>query len=358
MKRFLLSPTNEYKVNLHCHTVISDGKMTAEQLKRDYMAEGYSAVAFTDHDILIPHNDLTDDRFVALNGLEYAIGSQSRIPGGKTCHFCAVALEPDNFVQPCWHREKYRGCGCSRFFRVRAQFDPNEPDYNRSYSRECISDMMQKVRAAGFFVTYNHPAWSRETALEYLGYDGMHAMEICNFSCRTTGAVEYVPAIYDEMLRAGKRIFCTATDDTHCAVTPETGSSPAVAPSYCPTSHILGGGAFGGFVMIRAEKLEYRALTRALVAGDFYASQGPRIEELTLEDGVLTAKTSPARRILFTFGNQRFAHGTFAGRGNVVTEAACKIPDNAVYVRLTVEDAEGYHANTRAFFLDELAALS
>ena len=60
----------QFKANLHCHSVYSDGALTPAQLKEVYMAQGYSAIAFTDHDVFIPHPELTDEHFVALNGYE------------------------------------------------------------------------------------------------------------------------------------------------------------------------------------------------------------------------------------------------------------------------------------------------
>ncbi|MBQ6088714.1 MAG: GrdX family protein, partial [Firmicutes bacterium] len=47
---------------------ISDGSFTPEQIKEAYLARGYSVVAFTDHNILLSHQELTDRRFLALNG--------------------------------------------------------------------------------------------------------------------------------------------------------------------------------------------------------------------------------------------------------------------------------------------------
>ena len=71
MKKILLNEALPfYRTNLHCHSTISDGKKTPEELKAYYKAHGYSAVAFTDHEAFIPHNDLTDDSFVALNAYE------------------------------------------------------------------------------------------------------------------------------------------------------------------------------------------------------------------------------------------------------------------------------------------------
>ena len=62
MRKYLLPDSgNFYKANLHVHTTVSDGQMTPEEIKRIYKEHGYSIVAFTDHEIMIPHTDLADD---------------------------------------------------------------------------------------------------------------------------------------------------------------------------------------------------------------------------------------------------------------------------------------------------------
>lgn len=69
MKKYLLPKgMNAYKANLHCHTTISDGDYTPEEIKKHYMDNGYSIVAYTDHEILLPHQDLADANFLPLNG--------------------------------------------------------------------------------------------------------------------------------------------------------------------------------------------------------------------------------------------------------------------------------------------------
>ncbi|MBQ9133249.1 MAG: PHP domain-containing protein, partial [Clostridia bacterium] len=71
MKKYLLPPGGQfYKANLHCHTTCSDGKLSPESVKEAYKAKGYSIVAYTDHFLLVPHNELTDDDFLALNAVE------------------------------------------------------------------------------------------------------------------------------------------------------------------------------------------------------------------------------------------------------------------------------------------------
>ena len=55
-----------YKANLHCYTVLSDGRWTKEQVKAEYQRRGYSIVAFTNHRHYGWHPELMDDRFVPL----------------------------------------------------------------------------------------------------------------------------------------------------------------------------------------------------------------------------------------------------------------------------------------------------
>ena len=66
-KRVWLLPENGnlYKANLHSHSTVSDGKFTPQELKEMYMERGYHAIAYTDHQVCVPHNELTDDNFGA-----------------------------------------------------------------------------------------------------------------------------------------------------------------------------------------------------------------------------------------------------------------------------------------------------
>ena len=76
MKKHLFSQNGKfYKANLHCHTTVSDGKCSPEEIKRRYKAEGYSIVAFTDHVVMVDHSDLNDESFLALKGYEIHINA-------------------------------------------------------------------------------------------------------------------------------------------------------------------------------------------------------------------------------------------------------------------------------------------
>lgn len=332
MKKYLLSKDGLfYKANLHCHTNVSDGQLSPEEVKKIYKEKGYSIVAYTDHDVLIAHPELADSEFLPLNGYEMEVTeTTSNSDRPKTCHMCLIALAPDTCRQVCYHRSKYLFANAVNY-RDKLRFDENEPDYERAYTHECISDMMKKGRDSGFFVTYNHPTWSSETYQDYIGYHHMHAMEICNYGCEMMGFAEYNEKEYDDMLRAGKRIYCIATDDNHNRLAD----------------------SFGGFTMIQADKLEYKAVTDALMAGNFYASQGPEIYDLWVEDGKFCVRCSDVRQIVLHTGSRRESTVTAAGDG-IVNYAAFHIAPEDGYVRLTVTDTAGKHANTNAYFTDEL----
>lgn len=344
MRKYLLPKDGTfYKANLHCHSTVSDGGLTPEELKKAYMAEGYSIIAYTDHNVFIHHPELCDENFLPLNGYELDI-NEPGFEGAtyadiKTCHLCYIALEPDNDKIVCWHRSKYRSPVNEGRYSAQTKFDENEPDYERIYNAECINDMIRRGRQAGFFVTYNHPTWSREGFTEYGRYEGMNAMEICNFGCIAVGYDDYNPHEYDEFLHQGKRIYCIATDDNHNHGTPGTRSWDS----------------FGGFTYIKADKLEYRTITKALEEGHFYASQGPEIRELWFEEGLLHVSCSPAEKIICIAG-RRGGQINWAEEGESVTEATFRVDPKDGYVRVEVIDHHGRPANTNAYFCDELFA--
>jgi hypothetical protein len=278
MKKFLLAENgNFYKANLHCHTNLSDGDFTPEQVKQLYLEKGYSIVAYTDHRNFITHNDLTDENFLALNGYEWEIHEEPYFQGKRdtrAMHSCVIASSPQMTTPVCYHREKYSYQKNSYENRVLVKFDPNVPDFEREYSTECVNTFFKTARDAGFFVTYNHPTWNGETYETYIAYENMHAFEIFNAGCYNGGYEEYNPRVFDDFLRGGKKLFCIAADDMH-------------------HKHDVG----CGFVMIKADKLEYCTVMKALFDGQFYSSTGPEIKELYIEDDMVTIKTSPAKQI-------------------------------------------------------------
>lgn len=341
MKKYILPETaNFYKANLHCHTTYSDGRKTPSEIKQRYKELGYSIVAYTDHDIMVPHPELCDESFLALNGFECEVDEAQVNENGyrKCCHICMIAIDPDNVVQPCWNRERYVW-GNARLHRDEVKFDESEPDYIREFGSKGVSDIMTRCREKGFFVTYNHPSWSLEDFGDYMGYTGMHAMEIFNGGCIAAGYDDYNPRVYDDMLRGGKKIYAIGADDNH------NGHGDS-------SRHSDSGWAW---TVIAAESLDYRAVTSALLRGEFYASEGPQINALWYEDGKLFVRCSEADKICCTYKTRK-AEIALAEGGELLTGASFNFPKERCFARITVTDAQGRHACTNAIFFEDLEA--
>ena len=320
MKRYLLPESGTfYKANLHCHSTVSDGRWSPEEIKARYMERGYSVVAYTDHHFLVPHNELTDADFVALNGVEIGAIDGAPKKRRKNCDFCLIALTPDNLDRPQWDTRDTPPDELGRHILMKF-----EPDF--------VNAVLADARQRGFFVTYNHPTWSLVDYNDYMQYTGMQAMEICNYGCVAAGYDEHNAKIYNDLLRGGKRLYCIAADDNHNRI---------------PDS-------FGGFTMIKAESLGYTQITDALQRGSFYASEGPLIHSLVWEAGRVFIETSPAQAIYTTHPVRRAA--IVRADGAPVTEACFEIDPDDGYFFLTVVGENGTKAYTNAYFPDDLQA--
>ena len=263
MKHYLLPKKGSfYKANLHCHTTVSDGNWSPEKVKRIYRSQGYSVVAFTDHDVIIPHDDLRDKDFLPLNGMEIEIPSPILPDSYKKrpwIHLCLIAKEEGNLMMPFYHRSLYIKYHEAEN-RAKVQFDPEAEDYVREWDVDSVNRTIAIAKEKGFFVTYNHPDWSFEDARRLTQYQGLDALEFYNSSTAMNGYCDNSPAIYNALCRSGMRLFPVAADDNH---NPVEFADPF--NSSC-----------GGWVQIKAEKLEYRAVTLALEREIFTPPAAPR----------------------------------------------------------------------------------
>lgn len=335
MKILIDENKNFYKASLHCHSKNSDGALSVEALKEEFKKEGYSVVAFTDHEHLIDNSYLDDENFLTITSCELAIKqfpeqSTMKNLGMKVAHLNLYALDQHNTVTPCYNSvyDHFKNPD------IEDKIKYVRNDYERIYSAEGIGKLVRDANNAGFIVSYNHPIWSLENATDYLGYEGLFAVEIYNHSTEVAGAQSYCPNVFDDFLRSGKKIFCTMCDDSH--------NHRGVRGKDADT--------FGGFVMINAERLDYSTIMNSLRNGDFYASQGPEIYSLVLDDDKVRIKTSSAARISLSTAGRR-TKAVNADENEAVTEAEFKVRADDLYFRITVTDKFGKHANTQAYFI-------
>ena len=267
MKIYLDENKKYYKANLHCHTRTSDGRAAPETVKEEYKKRGYSVVAYTDHEHLFNYKHLSDGDFVAINGYELGItgpkvDTYGPIPSAKQLHINIYSKDENCDVTPfyCESRDWYR------FEDMRHLVKATDP-MEREFSPEFVNKLVARAHELGFLVSLNHPNWSLITAEDYLGYEGFDFIEVHNTGCIKSGH-HTDEAAYNDLMKAGKHIFAIATDDNHNAFGFEGIKTDS----------------FGGWVMIAAEKLGYSEIMNALEAGDFYASTGPEIHSITLDD--------------------------------------------------------------------------
>ncbi len=433
---FLPEEGTFYKANLHCHSILSDGKLTPRQLKEAYQERGYSILAITDHEALFSHEDLNDGNFLTINGVERSVDSEV-LPGQSydyvhTCHLNFLAKNPKNTVFVGYNPDyANQGMNWVRDGKLKEQlkfdkplrvphlnflaknpkntvFVGYNPDYANQgmnwvrdgklkeqlkfdkplrvpYSAEGINAIIALANENGFLVTVNHLCWSKEQYEQFSQYKGMFAMEIYNHGCYVEGHDEQNGAFYDMLLNKGNRIFCLATDDNHNRYPfddPQNDSFGGFVMIKAEQNGafydmLLNKGnrifclatddnhnrypfddpqndSFGGFVMIKARELTYEAVIAALEQGAFYASTGPVIQALYMENGKICIDVEGAKRISLTTDN-RHAQVKLAKEGESLTHAEFDTERINQYFRIEVTDAEGKRAYTNAYFRDTWA---
>ena len=333
MKYLIPKTKTQYKANLHSHSTLSDGAWTPERIKQEYKKRGYSVLAITDHERLVSHNDLTDDNILFLTAYEIYIRNFPFDAVTDTqSHINLYSKTPENKM---------------------LYFTPNHTKYipkedwgnveyhylveHRELSVPFIQKLIDDAHKHGFLTCHNHPTWSFEDESIADAYKNCFAMEIYNHSACMVGHNEHNEHFYDYQLNKGRRIALIAADDNH--------NARSVDDPRCDS--------FGGITYILADKLDYESIITALEKQEFYASMGPQIFSLSVENGVMKVATSPAKRIGF-ITNCHKRGLTIAPKDESITQSEFALHEKVEWVYVEVMDEVGNKAYSRAFFREEL----
>lgn len=319
MKHYLLPKDGQfYKANLHSHCTESDGKLTAEEAKAAYKAKGYQIYAYADHRKLIPHPELKDESFLPITALEFDVKD---------------LRDPDRVDPPTYHLN---------FFskeELRTEFVPYDWELLKTtYDVEKINDVILRAKEAGFLGQYNHPRWSCQDVRDFGGLEGLWGFEVINGGCHSTKMDGWGDIEFHQMCCMGKFLCPTGGDDNHNR-----------QPLDSPYSD-----SFIGWTMIKAPALTYEAVLNAMEQGDLYATTGPEIKDLYIEDGKVHIETSPAKVILLR--TEYRPHLSERAFGDDLTHAVfdlSKFKRQPKFIRFEVWDSHNEKAMTRAYLPEE-----
>ncbi len=287
-----------YKGNLHAHTNISDGTLTPAQLAAKYKAEGYDFLAITDHRSYGVHAELNTSDFLLLPGVELDVA-----PAGteSLCHHVVgIALPGKNKFG---HGEKIT-------------YAPNTN----------VRQITALLQAQGNLCIYAHASWSHLEQEALLDVPGLHAMEIYNHTCEIGYSSGDASAWYDRLLWSGQKIWQMACDDTHQR-----------RPDL-----------FGGFIVVKAKDLTHASIVESILAGSFYSSQGPQVQDFYVEGDQVQVSCSECSHI----GLKTDSHpGMAVSDVNGLTKASFTLRGTEKYVYLRLKDKAGRQAWTQPIFL-------
>jgi hypothetical protein len=286
------APGRWYKGNLHTHTTVSDGRRTPEETVCLYHDAGYHFLALTDHMKVALTENPWPDEFLLLLGTEMHPGDQSDV--GESYHILGFGLAgPDETPQ-----------------------------------EVTVPGALAWIKEHGGEAVFAHPYWSGLVISDLLKWPGTLGVEVFNTTCYASIGKGCSAAHWDDLLGRGHRAWGFAVDDCHGRRDQTT-----------------------AWVMVKAAALDREAMMDSLKAGLFYSSYGPAIEDITVSDDVVTARTSPAVEINFIA--QRWAGGHFVAKpGNTLTEASYQLRGHELYLRVECRDAEGRWAWANPIFLE------
>ncbi len=294
-----------YKGNTHTHTLNSDGDSTPDDVVKWYREHGYQFVVLTDHNFLTNVEALdalhgADEKFLVIKGEEV------------TDRFDGRSLHVNGLD-------------------VATKVDPQGGDSVVSVLQRNVD----AIRAANGIPHINHPnfGWS-VTADELAQVRRNRLFEVYNGHPVTNdfggGGVAGMEAAWDQILSSGLLLYGIAVDDAHTFKQP---GNPDVA------------GPGRGWVMVRAERLEARALLAAMERGDFYASTGVVLDDYQVTRESMTVSVRVA-------GSSKYTIQFIGTGGRVLSEspdpkATYTFKGDEGYVRAKVLESNGRTAWTQ-----------
>ena len=294
-----------YKGNTHTHTLNSDGDSTPEDVVRWYREHGYQFLVLTDHNFLTGVDALNalhgaDERFLVIKGEEVTDKFAD-----KPLHLNGLDVAELVMPQKGTSVVDTLQRNVDAIRKARGVPHINHPNFGWAIA----ADELQQVENNKLFEIFNgHPHVNNQ------GGGGITGLE----------------AAWDHILTSGQMLYGIAVDDAHVFKRPWDRN--AARPGQ-------------GWVMVRAERLQPRALLEAMERGDFYASTGVELSELQTNEQeiAITIKEDPTAKYRVQF----IGKGGKLLKEEIASPARYQIRGDEGYVRGKVLDSNGLMAWTQ-----------
>ena len=187
--------------------------------------------------------------------------------------------------------------------------------------------LSDSLKQKGCFTTYNHPIWSRVDIEDVRDLQGVWAIECYNYDTVNECAEGEDTVFWDTMLRHGTDISCFASDDNHNGGTFQD--------------------SFGGFVMVKSERLDHESIVANLLKGNYYSSNGAVITQWGFRNGEIYVDCENAERVNFICGGNIGSSRTVMMENNIpLQHVSIPLTGLEQYVRIEVKNTLGQTAWT------------
>ncbi len=318
---------NWYKGNLHCHTTVSDGMLTPDEIVEHYKENGYHFLSISDHDIYSNYGDqYNSENFLLLPSVEYSAilyekkGSNKRY---KVHHMHGLLGTKEIQEEACAGLYQHM------------EYIPPMKFFESWDGKKVTQEMADMLKNHGNIVTYNHPIWSRVSGEEFMDTEGISSLEIFNYNTVQESNTGYDVTYWDQMLRDGKRINAFASDDSH--------------------HEGFFNDSLGGWISVKSESLDHDSIIKNFLDGNYYSSAGPEIYDWGIENGEVYISCSKVNKINFVAGNIINDGTSILGKKheNTLTEGRFPLKGHETYVRVEVTDKYGNTAWTNPIYLNK-----
>lgn len=349
-----------YKGNLHTHSYWSDGDEFPEMIMEWYKNKGYHFVALSDHNIIaegekwkkIRKDSLYQDAFrkylkkFGEDWVNYRRDSTGLHVQLKTLEEFRLLFEEDEEFMifraeevTAYLEGKAVHMGA---INVQEVIEPKDGNTIVELIQNNLDAILKQGEKSGEPVLQhlNHPNFTYAISAEdIIQVDGERFFEVFNGHPYVNNYGDSIHSSTEKMwdqvniayLQMGKPImYGLATDDSH-------------------HYHKFGSkfsNAGRGWVMVKSDKLHPHSLIRSMESGNFYATTGVEMDEISFSNNTLDLKIKPKKNIDYTI--QFITAGKNEPKTSIVktvagTEASYQLRENELFVRAKIISTNPKH---------------